>query len=190
MKWWLLLALLLPPALSADELSELRRFYSRLQSLSLEAVSAEGVELSLTVARGNRFRAAWQGRLVVSDGYTIWSYTPARRQVVISSASAALGSGLEQAITLLLQRGPLTVVQRSADSLHVRCPLSETDGLGFEEALLTVRNRDWHILTVELRGQGSTQRWAIRSFRPNPPLTAEDFRFQPPSGAEIIDLRR
>ncbi len=187
MRWWVLSILLLPSVLYADELEGLRRFYGRLRSLALEAVSPDGVEVSLKVARGNRFRAVWNGHLVVSDGDTVWSYIPARRQVLISSASAALGSGLEQVITTMLEQAPLTVVRRSADTLYVRCPLSE---FAFAEALLMVRPRNWQLLGIELRGEAGTQRWHIRSFQPNPPVTARDFRFQPPPGTEVIDLRR
>lgn len=188
MRWAWLLSL--PLLLFADEAEELRRFYGNLRSLSVEAVSPENTTFWLTVAQQRRFRAEWNGHILISDGTTVWSYSRARRQLILSSASAALGSSIEQLFTTLLQEAPLRVLHRSGDTVQVLCPLSEGISSGFREAILTLRRRDWKPLTVEFHGDGGTQRWRIRSFRANPPISAQEFRFQPPPGTEVIDLRR
>ncbi|GBD07444.1 Outer-membrane lipoprotein carrier protein [bacterium HR21] len=171
-----------------EELQELRRFSSRLQSIAVEARSETGIEVALLAARGNRFRLQWQGRLVVCDGKTVWNYSPEHRQVVISEARR-LSGGLEQVFTAFLEHAHLRIVERRADTLRVEClPASSSPSLGFRSAVLTVRRGDWTPLALELRTEASTQRWELRNFRANPPVRPEDFAFTPPPGTEVIRL--
>ncbi|MCS6966049.1 MAG: outer membrane lipoprotein carrier protein LolA [Candidatus Kapabacteria bacterium] len=175
-----------------DELRFLRHFYARLQSLVLEAVSDMGVEVRLTVARGNRFRAELPGRLLISNGTTIWSYSPQYQQVVVSSTARAYPSGgIERVFTTLLQHSKLRLSHRNGDTLHVVCIPSDPTATGFREAILVVRRQDWAPLAAEIRSNGGgSQRWQIRRFQANPAVSAADFHFQPPPGTEVIELRR
>ncbi|MCS7177412.1 MAG: outer-membrane lipoprotein carrier protein LolA [Candidatus Kapabacteria bacterium] len=193
LRWTLVAAgsLLAAQSLAADELAALRRYYARLQSFAVEAVSETGLELRLTVARGNRFRAEWAGRLLVCDGTTVWSYTPALRQVVISSARRVLPSGgIEHVLLSLLGESRLRLLSQSGDILSVAWTPPDTLALGFQQAILRFRRQDWVPVAVELPAESGSQRWEIRRFQPDPPVTARYFHFQPPTDAEVIDLRR
>jgi outer membrane lipoprotein-sorting protein len=181
----------MPLSLAAGELEQIHRFYAQLQSVAVEAVSPEGTVARLIAARANRFRLEWLGRTVVCDGQTIWNYMPERRQVIISSAARlSPPGGIEAVLTALLQRTQLRLVDRMGDSLRVELIPSDSAGLGFRKAVLTLRRSRWTPVAIELTGDGWQQRWQIRSFRANPPVTAADFRFTPPEGTEVLDLRR
>jgi outer membrane lipoprotein carrier protein len=188
----LTVALLLFPLVAlSQELEQMRQFYARLRSVRVEALSPFGSPVTLTVARGNRFRITWSDRLLVCDGTTVWSYTASQRQVVITSAaSAPRESSLEYVFGSLLQRAQLRLLSAAQDTLRLECLLVEPSASGMHAAVLTVRRSDWAPLAVEIQMGQERQRWRILRFQPNPPVSADLFRFRPPEGTEVIDLRR
>ncbi len=172
-----------------DDLDQLRRFYSQLQSLSVEARAETGLHLTLLVARGNRFRLQWQGRLVVCDGKQLWNYSPEHKQAVLSPAAAEYSGSVEQLFVALLEQAHLRILERRAETLRVECRLpSSASALGFRSAVLTVRRNDWTPLAVELVSEAGIQRWEVLAFRPNPPVSPRDFTFTPPPDTEVIRL--
>ncbi len=202
-----LLLLAASTALPGDDASalvaKLRKKYDRIGDLSLSfrqttvfAVSKvrQSSEGALALAKGNRYRVAFDDRVIVSDGSTVWSWsksnaqvivdrfrddptslTPERLLVRIPAAYAALLLGAER-----VGKDETRVVKLTppAGDRSVRWVKLWVD----EDRLTIVR-----LQLSDLAENDIT--YELSDIRIDTGLPDSTFRMAIPAGAEILDLR-
>ena len=144
--------------------------------------------------RGDAYRIELPGQTLVSDGATAWSYAAADNAVLVSAAtddeqSIQPGKFFTEFPDRFTARrlAPTTVGGVRVERLGLT-PLSATDGVA--SATLFVRASDLVPIRLEATAAGGGQiTLALRDVEVNPAVPASAFRFTPPAGAEVVDLR-
>ena len=148
---------------------------------------------TLTLA-GDRYRIETASQVLVANGEETYVYLPEQKQVIINDVvedeSAFTPSefllnyderfnvGSVEAVTLGGQKHfKLTLTPKSSSSF-------------FQTATLWLRDRDDVITRLEVLDVNETRMvFELKNVEFNPKLSATTFRFTPPSGVEVIDLR-
>lgn len=191
--------LMLCGAARADAVATLRDFVREVKSGSANftqtVTAADGGREKVSrgrfeFLRPNRFRFIYSRpfeQTIVADGQKVWIYDADLNQAssrrlaqALGSTPAALlaGGSLEQEFTL------------SAQGLH--------DGLDWVLATPKAAEGAFKTLRVGFKGKdlaaieivdafGQRSRLQFSGFTPNVALAAEDFRFTPPPGADVIE---
>jgi outer membrane lipoprotein carrier protein len=203
----LLLALLLPVLFagqaqaqdrSAEVINRLRAAYTQTDALRAQFTQEMGgarMEGTLVLS-GDRYRIETPDQILVTDGTTAWAYSKDDNQVLVN-----------RAIEDVTAFSPSTFFTRYPE--HFRVAVTGTETIGgtrhdvlrltphdaqtreqIREVTLFVRTTDSLPTRVELvDGNGSTIRLQLQNLERNPRLDADTFRFRPPAGAEVVDLR-
>jgi outer membrane lipoprotein carrier protein len=143
---------------------------------------------------GNRYRVESPGQTVVTDGETTWIYTPADSQVVVNDADTTDAAVTPE--TFLRASDERYRIVSSASSTragrpHVKLEVEATDSAArFKRATLWVRRSDRIVTRMRATDRnGSTLDLRLRDLEVNPPLGPSPFRFEPPDGVDVVDLR-
>jgi chaperone LolA len=148
---------------------------------------------TLTV-RGGAFRVELPSQTLVSDGTTLWSYSPDDNQVVVQDYTEEdLGFSIGQVFTDYLSVfRPTGATQATIGGVRhdVLALVPRESGTSVRDATLYVRSSDAVPTRVRVHDvNGQTLAFDLANVRLNPSLTSETFTFQPPRGVEVIDLR-
>ncbi|MEM1041177.1 MAG: outer membrane lipoprotein carrier protein LolA [Bacteroidota bacterium] len=196
------LAVTVLPALQAqaqdsDELLDrLRMRYETTDALRAQFTQSFG-EMTMQgtlVLRGDAYRIETPDQMLVTDGTTSWVYSKADGQVLVNDAIAD-----ETTFS------PADFFTNYPERFNVEVGPSETvDGVGHDVLLLTPKSSDTFLREVTLwvrrsdtlprrvqvvDGNGLRMVFDLRDVEVNPPLRGDVFRFTPPPGAEVVDLR-
>jgi len=144
---------------------------------------------------GNRYRVQTPGQTVVTNGETTWIYTPADSQVVVNDADTAASTVTPETFLRAADEQYTVMAStptRRGGSDHVKLEVSATDSSSqFQRATLWVRQADRLVTRMQATDRnGSVLDLRLRNLTVNPALEADPFRFTPPEGIEVIDLRR
>ena len=129
---------------------------------------------------------------IVADGYTLWMYDVDLNQVTARNQAGALGS---TPAALIAAAPNLAALKKDFDLRDV--PGQMQDGLEWVEALPKTRDGQLQSVKVGLRGDalavleiedsfGQRSRLTFSSFKLNPALAADAFKFTPPAGADVL----
>ena len=181
-----------PDAVARD----LQRRYGRVTSLQADFVqSSGGQRMNGTLAvRGDAFRLDLGEQLLVTDGRTMWSYTPDERQVVVQAYDEGqVGFSVGQLFTDYLRvfratgatKATIAGVQYDVLALRPRAA-----GTSVRDATLYVRSSDAVPARVRVHDRnGGTLQFDVSNVRLNRPLAPALFTFAAPRGTETVDLR-
>jgi len=199
-----LLTLLASVSMAQDPLSldALKARYERLDGLRASftqtirsKVAGDSTQIQGEVLlSGNKYRVQTPSQTVVTNGTTTWIYSPADSQVVINDAEKQRSTITPQTFlttstdqykptstrSVVKNGGPHTVLSLEATESSTR----------FKTATLWVRRSDR--LVTRLRAtdrNGSILTLDLRDLTVNPSLSGTPFRFSPPDGTEVVDLR-
>jgi len=190
------------PATGSEVLERVQSKYASLDGLQATFVQrvtsefAEGtsqLEGRLMIAP-EKYRIETSEQTLVTDGQTTWVYTPQDEQVIVNDADTDPSSF-----------SPATLFGNYADRFAVDSTWTERRrGASHDVLVLTptvpqttyttmtlwVRRSDTLVtrLRVEDRS-GATITIDLRDLVANPDVDAETFRFDPPDGADVVDLR-
>jgi outer membrane lipoprotein carrier protein len=202
----LLLVLSIPiasPSGQADTepgLEMLRGFLESVQTMSaafeqeLFDADLQSIEVAtgtLKLMRPGRFRWTYQKpyeRIIVADGERVWMYDTDLEQVTVRDLDAGIGG---TPVALLI--GDLDVLDNFAvaettqidDILWLQLVPVEADG-DFERISLGFSGN--RLVRLELKDRlGQTSRVEFTDIELNPRLDSDEFRFNIPDGADVID---
>lgn len=179
-----------------DVLDRLRARYESLDALSAQFTQriGEATMEGTLVLRGDAYRIETDDQTLVTDGITSWVYSKTDRQVLVNDAIAD-----ETAFS------PADFFAHYPDRFDVQVSGQETiGGERYDRLRLTPRNDDAFLEEVTLfvrgsdtlptrvrivDGNGTTVVFDLRGVEVNPRLADDAFRFVPPPGAEVVDLR-
>jgi outer membrane lipoprotein carrier protein len=177
----------------AQQLQQRYRALGALRADFVQSVGGSTLRGTITV-RGDAFRIELPDQTLVSDGTTLWAYTPDENQVVVQDYSEDdLGFSIGMVFTDYLQvfrptgatRATLGGVRHDVLALVPR-----EAGSPVRDATLYVRTSDAVPTRVRVHDvEGRTLSFDLSNVQLNPRLTADAFTFRYPRGVEVIDLR-
>lgn len=181
---------------ASEVLERVRAAYAATDALRAaftQEVAGARLEGTLLL-QGDRYRIETADQVLVSDGRTAWAYSRPDNQVLISRVD-------DDALAL----SPNAFFTRYPDEFHVQVRGTETlGGVRHDVLHLTPRQRNAFVREVTLHvrssdgmptrarvvdGNGTVMTFTLRNLERNPRLAADAFRFTPPPGAEVVDLR-
>ncbi len=174
--------------------------YGNLNSVSLEFISINnpGMAGSLKAEKGSKYILKMGKRNIYCDGKTVWNYSTTDNNVVISSFdSSGTQFSFEQFFFNYLQNyKPDQLKKAAASSGYIAYiltlkPASEDEKIGDVEYIdVWINKKDFSLKMIEIGMGGNKQAWEISSLELNPEFAHNEFKFEPPGDAEVIDLRQ
>ena len=196
----LLLFLLLPLAAHAGGIDKLKEFVASTHSAQADFTqvvldqngkrlqSASGI---MQFQRPGKFRWTYQKpyeQVIVGDGEKFWLYDVDLNQVTVKKLDAALGSSPAALLSgnNEIERDFTLKESGSQDGLDWLQAISKTQDSGFEKILMAF-NAQAELVIMELNdafGHKTVLRFS--NMQRNPKLSAQQFRFTPPKGADVL----
>lgn len=192
-------------SLTATEVLEtVQRVYNNLSDASAEftqkvtfkyAKVEQSFSGSIQMKKGNKYRIESQEQTLVTDGRTVWAYSPVNNQVLIDSYKEnAGGFSPEKFLVGLPKNFRATLVEESSSNsshLTVLKLLPKSDAPKFVRSLkVWINNSDWSIRQVEYVDMNETRTvYSLKSIAFNTGISDDRFTFSPPEKAEVVDLR-
>ena len=178
----------------AQDLSAQFEQTTSIRSLNQEQ-RASGV---LLLKRPNKMRWEYQKpeqRLFVTDGKTLWAYSPTDKQVVVQEVGEAFASRLPISILAgdcqLRKDFEISAVENAATRgsgnftiLDLRPKHSES---GITRMLLEVNLKSYTIERITVfDASGNTNVYKLSDLKLNPGLNDQQFTFTPPAGVTVV----
>jgi outer membrane lipoprotein-sorting protein len=171
-------------------LDGLRAEYEQTVTSPLDDGTTE--RTGMLYATPEAFRVEGDGQTIVSNPTTTYVYNRMRGQVIVSDAEANDGDWARPT-TLFAQFSDAFTLEasESASNGTRRLTLQATDDQAdYETLVLWVRERDTVITQLELTDFSGTHiRIRLNAIALNPDFADDLFTFEPPAGAEVVDLR-
>lgn len=197
----LLLAMVPAMALAADAQNQLRQFVASVasatgdftqQTLLASGKSKPAQTGQFSFQRPGHFK--WQvkkpyAQLIVSDGRTLFQYDPDLNQVTERSVDKSIGAS---PAAILFGSGSLddafaTAVLPDKDGFEWLRAKPRSAEAGFTHVDIGFKNNlPARLLVLDAFGQ--TTRIDLGHIAPNPKLAADEFRFSPPNGVDIVKM--
>ena len=165
-----------------------------LHSLTLPAVALALPQAAILARVMRSALIETLAQTLVTNGTTTWIYTPSENQVVVNDFVND-----EQTLTPdeLFYDYPqrfdvesMETVEQDGETYYVMDLVSKEDGAAYQQAQAHVRASDAMITRMRLTDQnGTTITFDLTDIQLNPSLSADQFTFEAPDDAEIVDLR-
>lgn len=177
-------------------LDRLRAKYESLDALRARFTQTVGGEVTegTLVFRGDQYRIETGNQTLVTDGRTTWVYSKPEAQVLVNDyVEDETGFSPTEFFTRYPERYDVAV--RGSETIggtrHDILALTPKNADAYiREVTLYVRSTDALPTRVRVTdGNGTQLTFDLRDVEVNPALSAEVFRFTPPSGVEVVDLR-
>ncbi len=168
------------------------RFTQKVKfSLSTAEATSSG---TLQIKKPKKYRLEMGDQIVVTDGVTVWSYSKPLNQVLIDKYKED-----ERSLTpdhlLMGTSGGYTPVLVGTDRLGKTetkiLKLTPQDEQSMVSSVrLWVDDHDWTVRQVEVTDvNGKLTTYTVQQLKINTGIAESRFSFQPPEGAEVVDLR-
>lgn len=149
---------------------------------------------TLSMKKPNLYRLESEHQTLVTDGSTVWAYSPVNKQVVIDRYKENQNSITPDRFLMNLPDSyyatVLGVEQGQPHTLVVLKLVPKDDRSFVKSVKLWVDDASWvvrKILVVDVNETETT--YAIHSVNLNTNLKDARFSFSPPAGTEVVDLR-
>ncbi len=179
---------------SATFTEEVKFKYSNIQ----QSLSGE-----LEMKQGNKYRIQTDQQTVVTDGITVWSYSPINKQVLIddykeNAKTFSPGKFLFSVPTdfqaVFLNEKTSSTETASHKDVQFALKLIPRPGTLSAAAVKSLKiwvdGKEWSIRKVEYVDMNETQRtYTVHSLSLNTGLPNSNFTFTVPNGVQVVDLR-
>ena len=147
---------------------------------------------TVQMKKGNRYRVASPQQTLVTDGKTVWVYSPVNKQVVIDAykENAQTFSPEKFIFGLPKNYSAVFVGDRTGDVVVLKlAPRAGTNAF-IKSLKVWIAEADWAVQRIEFVDGNETQTiYTVRNFRKNPGLADAVFIMEPPQDVEVVDLR-
>ena len=175
-------------------LKKLQKKFETINDLTVTVVQkSHGKEIlsgKLSYKRENQFYLDLQNNLIISDGSTIWNYNKNSKKVIINDVDETDPSffSFNKIVYDYPPKCDLSSEKNQGFDILIFVP-KQNSRLGFNKANVWINN-DNLIGKVELTGTGSEKTEIdFSNYKLNQNLRDSKFKFNPPEGSSIIDLR-
>jgi len=189
---------------AAEVLEKVQNVYAGIQDASADftqtvSLSYAKLEQSFTgtvmMKKGNKYRVESQEQTLVTDGKTVWAYSPVNKQVLIDSYKENPNTlSPEQFLVGLPKNFRAALIEDSNGDQHdAYClKLSPTSGTGrsIKSLKVWIDAADWSVRRVEYIDMNETRTiYTLSNIRFNPGIPDDRFTFTVPANVETVDLR-
>ncbi len=149
---------------------------------------------TLRMKKPNHFRVETEYQTLVTDGVTVWSFSPVNKQVLIDRYKETADSFTpEQFLLNLPANYYATLVQPEASSEKstIMLKLVPKDDQSFIKSMkVWVDEGSWVVKKVEMLDVNDTEKtYTVQDIKINTNLKDNAFAFTAPQGTEVVDLR-
>jgi chaperone LolA len=202
---WFLIILF--SAAAADEaediLKDLQSHYEKVPFLKIEFEQVNhfklsGIENSSTgvmyIAKDDRFRMESDERTIVTDGKTIWSYSPLNRQVVIDFADKSSNAILPREFLFSYAKKYYANILREYEEGEVEWTVVKlTPRPEYRSALryikIWLRKDKWLVKKIDYVDlNGNTTTFVVKSLKVLKNVNPEVFHYTPPENVRVVNL--
>jgi outer membrane lipoprotein carrier protein len=149
---------------------------------------------TLSLKKPNKYRIESDQQVVVTDGTTVWAYTPANNQVLIDRYKENENSLSPDKFLLNLPATyyvSLVGTEKMGDAtVHVLKLVPKDDRSFVRSVKVWVDGNTWNARRIQLVDVNDTETtYVISDLKLNTNISPKTFTFSPPAGIEIVDLR-
>lgn len=149
---------------------------------------------TLTMKKPNRFRIESEHQVLVTDGSTVWAYSPVNKQVVVDHYKENRNSiSPERFLVSIPENYYATILgtESAGKGRLVTLKLVPKDDASFVRSVkLAVEEGTWQVKSIAVEDiNESTTTYTIEELTFNSPIDDKVFAFAPPPGTDIVDLR-
>lgn len=184
-------------------LKDLQKKYESLQDMNVKfkqeiefgvTKNTESFEGTMLIKKGNKYRIELEHQTIVTDGTSVWSYSPDNGQVIIDkfhddpkaiTPDKVLVNVPDRYNTTLLSR------DKSGDNEIAIVKLTPKDeNSNVQWMKLWIDTDDWVLRKVQFQDlSDNITTYTVSDLKVNTGLTEKQFQFDPPKDAQVIDLR-
>ena len=149
---------------------------------------------TLKMKKPHKYRVETEYQTLVTDGVTVWSYSPVNKQMLIDKYKETGDSFTPEQFLLNLPSNYFaTIVQpeQGADRSLITLKLVPKDDQSFIKSMkVWVDEGSWLVKKVEMLDVNDTEKiYTVQDIKINAGLKENTFTFTPPQGTEVVDLR-
>lgn len=150
---------------------------------------------TVSMKKKNKYRVESQQQTLVTDGATVWAYSPVNNQVLIDTYRESPNTfSPEKFLVGLPKNFRAAIVDDNTPDGHAATVLKllpKSDVSKFVKSLkVWINDNDWSVRRVEYIDMNETRTvYSLKSIIFNSGISDERFTFTVPEKAEIVDLR-
>ncbi len=149
---------------------------------------------TLFLKKGNKYRIDTDDKVIVTDGKTSWVYLPGSQQVLIDNFRDDKNTITPDRFLLNVPSDYFAVLlsTKKSDSGDVyTLRLTPKSDNSFIRSIRIVIKGDWTVSSAEVADMNDTRyTYTVDSLATNTGLPDSEFKFVPPKGAQVVDLRQ
>jgi outer membrane lipoprotein carrier protein len=144
--------------------------------------------------RPNKYRVETEYQTLVTDGGTVWSYSPVNKQVLIDRYKESSDSFAPEQFLLNLPANyyaSMVQEEKNSDATLIVLKLVPKDDQSFIKSMkVWVEEGSWVVRRVEMLDVNDTEKtYNVQDIKINTGLANGTFTFTAPAGTEVVDLR-
>ncbi len=152
------------------------------------------IDGTLYLKKGNKYRIETEDNLVVTDGKTSWTFRVASNQVLVDSFRDDKNTVSPDKFLLSVPSDYFVVLLSSkitgVDTTYT-LRLTPKDKNSFVRSIKLVVAGNWTVRSAEISDMNDTQyTYTVNELKVNTDLSDSRFEFNPPKGAQVVDLRK
>ena len=175
-----------------EKLKSLQNKFETINDLTVDVIQksggAEVLSGKLSYKKNNKINLDLKNNLIVSDGVSIWNFNKKEKKVIINNVDESDPSFFSFNTFVYEYPSKCNITSEQNGEVLVLTPKANSD-LNFVKAQLWI-NQDNLVSKVTLEGTGAGSTEVIfLNYKLNQDITDSQFKFIPPEGSSIIDLR-
>ncbi|MEK6756495.1 MAG: outer membrane lipoprotein chaperone LolA [Bacteroidota bacterium] len=149
---------------------------------------------TLTMKKPNKYRVESEHQTFVTDGSTVWAYSPINKQVLIDRYKENENTLSPEQFLLNLPTNYYATLlggERSGETALITLKLVPKDDQSFVKSMkVWIEEGTWIVRKVEMVDVNDTEKtYTVQDVRMNTNVKDSVFAFTPPPGTEVVDLR-
>jgi len=149
---------------------------------------------NIMIKKPTKLRMEAENETIVTDGITVWLYSPVNNQVIVDKYKENQNSISPESFLLNLPQtyyATLLSVGKEKNSRTATLKLVPKDDRSFVKSVkIIVEQGSWNVQSIDVVDVNDTETtYTIRQLKLNTNLSDKTFVYTPPPGVEVVDLR-
>jgi outer membrane lipoprotein carrier protein len=149
---------------------------------------------NIMIKKPAKFRMEAENETIVTDGVTVWLYSPVNNQVIVDRYKENQNSISPENFLLNLPQNyyaTLLAVGKEKNSRTATVKLVPKDDRSFVKSVkIIVEQGSWNVQSIDILDVNDTETtYTIKQLKLNTNLSDRVFVYTPPPGIEVVDLR-
>ncbi len=149
---------------------------------------------TIMMKKPTKMRIEAENETIVTDGATVWLFSPVNNQVLIDRYKENQNSISPENFMLNLPKdyyATLLGVEKSKGSTTVTLKLVPKDDRSFVKSVkIMIDESSWNVRSIDIMDVNDTETiYTFKDLRLNTSISDKEFEYVPPPGVEVVDLR-